>query len=192
MKPNDFQWSYVFSQYGLSATYTFVPEWRKPLVLLCVLLHGMKTPWSPCMNSDNIVVSLLGVSVWYLAKAIWGSIIFLIMRSKHRGLPTWVSKTSWYPFLAFWGCGAESVVRQLFHHFRYKTIICKWFYFVFAVWPQWKSHFCLRITENINFIMFFYSMGWKHRGLPTWISKASCSPFLAFLFDLEPTQFDVV
>ena len=139
----------------------------------------MKTPWSPCMNSDNIVVSLLGVSVWYLAKAIWGSIIFLIMRSKHRGLPTWVSKTSWYPFLAFLGCGAKSVVRQLFHHFCYTTNrFVLMILFCFAVWPQWNSFFCFGITTTIRFIMLVTPLDEntvvslhefrKHRGLPSW------------------------
>ena len=36
---------------------------------------------------------------------------------KTRGLPTWVSKTSLSLFLAFFGCGAKSVSRQLFHNF---------------------------------------------------------------------------
>ena len=47
-----------------------------------------------------------------------------IMWSKHRGLPTWVSKTSLSLFLAFFGCGAKSGTRQLFHHFCVKTHWC--------------------------------------------------------------------
>ena len=145
-----------------------------------MLDHVIKTPWSPYMIFQNIMVSILGVFVRSWAKAIWGSIIFCFMGSKHRGLLTWVSKTSWVPFLAFFFVPRSQIrspttVSSLLLWNPLALMILSFFYSMALV----KLTLLFQNNENQWFYNFFYTMGWKHRGLPAWFSKTSRSPFVA-------------
>ena len=137
------------------------PQWNSPFCFRMTKTTSFIMPFTHVAGScdQNTVVSLhdvpkhpdvLSWRVLMLGQSFfWGSIIFWIMGSKHRGLPTWACKTSLFPFLAFVGCGAKSVTQQLVHHFCYKIHWLLMIFKLFYSMAQVKLTLLFQKYENV-------------------------------------------